>query len=122
MNKEEDYSRVNVQRSLNIINSWIRGSNRAREILVGDGDHFTEDDLDWNRLDREGCDMFKPFGKDFVGINDVDDETTNPTLPKDTGDDFEAGAAAREVDVAVVEESLGDMCVRSWMTKGLKSA
>ena len=49
--------------------------------------------------------MFKPFGKDFVGINDADDETTNLAATEDAGDAFEVGAAAREVDVAVVEQS-----------------
>ena len=104
MNTKEDFSRVNV-RNVNILNSWIRGSNRAREILLEAGEHFTEDELDWNRLDREGCDMLKPFGKDFVGINDADDETTNLAATEDASDTFEIGVATREVDVAVVEQS-----------------
>ena len=101
---QEDFSRVNV-RNVNILNSWLRGSNRAREILMREGEYFTEDELDWNRLNREGCDMFKPFGKDFVGISDPDDETMNLAATEDAGDSFEVGASAREVDVAVVEQS-----------------
>ena len=83
MNTKEDFSLVNV-RNVNLLKSWgwIRGSNRAREILLEAGENFTEDELDWNHLDREGCDMLKPFGKDFMGINDADDETTNLPLWK----------------------------------------
>ena len=92
-------------RNVNIMNSWMRGSIRAREILLEAGEYFTEDQLDWNRLEREGCDMFKPFGTDLVGINDADDETTNVAATEDAADAFEVGAAAREVDVAVVEQS-----------------
>jgi hypothetical protein len=103
-NTQEDFSRVNV-RNVNILNSWLRGSNRAREILLGEGEHFTQDELDWNRLDREGCDMFKPFWKDFVGINEADDDATNQATTEDAATDFEIGAAAREVDVAIFEQS-----------------
>ena len=49
--------------------------------------------------------MFKPFGKDFVGINEADDDATNQATTEDAATDFEIGAAAREVDVAIFEQS-----------------
>jgi hypothetical protein len=81
---------------------------RARSILLDEGgDSFSENDLDWDRLERTGCDMFKPFGKDFVGINDADDDATNVAHdnPEEAENSFDTGAAAREVEGAVVEQS-----------------
>ena len=51
--------------------------------------------------------MFKPFGKDFVGINDADDDATNVAHdnPEEAENSFDTGAAAREVEGAVVEQS-----------------
>ena len=117
-------------RQVNIENCWMRGSMRARSILLDEGgDSFSENDLDWDRLERTGCDMFKPFGKDFVGINDADDDATNVAHdnPEEAENSFDAGAATREVEGAVVEQSevfkrqgrkiVGDLGMKSVLTK-----
>ena len=67
----------------------------------------SENVLDWDRLERRGCDMFKPLGKDFVGINYADDDATNVAHdnPEEAENSFDAGAAAREVEGVVVEQS-----------------
>ena len=67
----------------------------------------SENVLDWDRLERRGCDMFKPLGKDFVGINDADDDATYVAHdnPEEAENSVDAGAAARVVEGAIIEQS-----------------
>jgi len=101
---DEDHSRVEVN-NVNLQNSWLRGAQNASRILRAN-DLFSEDDVDWARLDAAGVDMFKPHGDNFVGLGTAADDDDGEDVARGATEvdaDLDVGEGARQVEDAIAE-------------------
>jgi hypothetical protein len=95
---DEDHTRVQVK-NVNLQNCWRRGACSAEAILRAHG-LFSADECNWSVMDDDGIDMFKPDGKNFVGLgaaaDDDDDDEDGPADPQAA-----EAAEAAEADAAI---------------------
>ena len=99
---KEDRSIVEVE-GVNVQNCWLRGQQRAVEVLrcaVGGDPLFSLDEVDFAAMATERVNTFKPFGT-WVGMSgaELDDEDEPIFADADPGVSFENGDDERDVEV-----------------------
>lgn len=114
---EEDRSRVDVT-LVNVQNCWIMGAERAaatlRAFRPAGSPFYDADAVDWDRMDEQGIDMFRPFGE-FVGLNDAGAGAADDEEGEDSQRaGLDAGGSVESMDddqdVHDVEAALEEIC------------